>query len=54
MSVFALAYTDKLQPYFESAMSNVIDSYAVSNATQTGFDFIQRQRGCTFINILKV
>jgi len=46
MSVFALAYTDKLQPYFESAMSNVIDSYAVSNATQTGFDFIQSDFKC--------
>ena len=41
MSIFALAYTDRIEPYFEQAMSSVIDSYATSNATRDGFDFIQ-------------
>ena len=41
MSIFALAYTDKIEPYFEHAMSSVIDSYATSNATRDGFNFIQ-------------
>jgi len=45
-SVFALAYTDRMQPYFAASMASVIDSYAVSNATQTGFDFIQADFGC--------
>jgi len=46
MSIFALAYTDKIEPYFEQAMSSVIDSYATSNATRDGFNFIQTDLQC--------